>query len=336
MPDRRRRVLALTLATLVVGALAGCQAATIAGPGPSSTSPSASSSASTPTGAPVLRPTEPLDGDCGRLLADATVAAALGEVEMLFPSERDDLGVRTSGGIMCPYSDGGRRSGIVTAVPVEAAGTGTALDEPACATVYGDGWECIAARVVGEFWVLASMAVTDSDESDSATFLAALSDAQDAVGGILEGATFDGVDATAASVPLPIDCVTLGDQIDVADRLDATEVFPTRIEEGNGPIERRVADALALSARCDWSELGEFRELGVSVFPDADWVWAELELGDPEDVEVAGTTAVLSIDRHGAAVLMMTDGTNLIEVRGSGLSRDEVLDAAERVATALT
>ena len=39
---------------------------------------------------------------------------------------------------------------------------------------------------------------------------------------------------------------------------------------------------------------------------------------------------------HAGATLIVTDGVNLIEVRGSGVGREDLLAAAERITTAVS
>lgn len=309
-------------------ALAGCQAAPTAAPSPTA---SAATTAPTPseTSVTVNTPTPPFDGGCAELLADPGIAAATGGATALPPGERWWIGIETAGGLDCPF-DGARGYGHIIAVPADAA-VSPGFDAPGCYQQYEEV-ECVSTETVAGIWVLVALIggelapeVPDALVALQAAASAALSDA-DGVG----------VTARASTASLPLDCSAFADAVDVPTLLAAEEVFSDRIEEGSGPLDRRVAEALGVSGRCDWSELTDFREFGVVVYPGAAWTWPGIDLPEAEEVEVAGLDGLLSVDRHAGATLIVTDGVNLIEVRGSGVGREDLLAAAERITTAVS
>lgn len=272
----------------------------------------------------LTEPVAPLAGGCDELLADAGVAAATGGAVAAEPIERWRFGIETAGGLACPF-EGAGPAGLIVAVPDDRA-PASGFDTAACEPEY-DTVECVTSKTSGGVWVLVALLYGMDGPAEAPEELAAL---QEAASAVFDDTTGRGVDAAATTASLPLDCDALSTRLDVAARLEADEVYPTRVEEGSGPLERRVADALAVSGRCDWSELTDFRELGVVVTPGGAWAWeaAAATLPGAADVDVAGAEARVATDDGGRVRVLAVSGGDLIEVWGSRIEEELVVSAA--------
>ena len=294
-------------------------------------------SSTTPTDTTVTTPMAAFNGDCDRLLQDPGVVGVIGAAEEIASSERWWLGFRTAGGLPCAFrSEGG--SGFVLVLPAATAGSGDDA-EPGCRRTY-DAAECADLRVIGDLRVFAVFSFRDDQPTGGPEVVpAVVSEFVDAVGAAVAGDPVAPVTVSSDTLALPVDCQVVAEAADVTTLLENPEIFPTRIEEGAGPIERRLAEEFGLAGRCDWSELDEFREFGVVVYPNAAWAWREpalaATLDAAEERAIAGWEAFTSFGPYGASILA-SDGTNIVEVTGRGIDDPQLVSAAERVLAAVS
>jgi len=299
-------------------------------------SPTVTSSPS-PTDTTATTPTAAFDGDCDRLLQDAGVVGVIGPAEEIASSERWWLGFRTAGGLPCAFrSEGG--SGFVLVLPAATVGSGDDA-EPGCRRTY-DAVECVDVQMIGDLRALAVFSFRDDHPTGGPEVVPALvSEFVDAVGAAVAGMRAVPVTASSETLALPVDCQSVAEAVDVTTLLENPETFPTRIEEGEGPIQRRLADEFGLAGRCDWSELDDFREFGVVVHPNAAWAWREPALAATLDAAregtLAGRAAFTSFGPYGSLILV-SDGTNIVEVTGRGIDDQQLVSAAERVLAAVS
>ncbi len=337
----RHRFATACVALLLGFGVIGCAAAV--SPDAESTVPpvTPTTSASPTADAAVTTPVAPFGGDCDALFQEDGVLAAIGPAEQRTPSERWWVGLQRAGGLSCGFS-ADAVGGSVVILPAALTGS-LSVDEtePSCRRAYDEVW-CSDTRTGGDFWVLALGVYGDDPSAPSmegAPVPEVLTELADAVAVAVSDETATPVTPSATTVALPLDCADLADEIDVPSLLGDGEIFPTRIEEGGGPLDRILAEAVAVSGRCDWAELEDFREVGLVVYPDAAWAWSEPELSEsleaPEGLTVSGLDAQVSGNEY-RTVVLVSDGTNLVEVIGHGIDTDDLVAATERVLAAVS
>jgi hypothetical protein len=139
----------------------------------------------------------------------------------------------------------------------------------------------------------------------------------------------------AAAVAAPPSCSDLAETIDPAAVLRAETVYPDPIMEGNLPFDRRVMEDAGLVRACDWSELTDFRELGVVIVPGAADRWnaeaarlggTRAPIGTADAQQVEGDNEARLLVR-GVADLILIEGRTSSAQRGLGV--DDLRAVAE-------
>ncbi|MCT9821569.1 hypothetical protein N3K63_14880 [Microbacterium sp. W1N] len=270
-----------------------------------------------------------LPGGCEALLGDESLTAAIGAFDITPPSELWHVGFETVGGVECTLTAPESWARVFVLPEEEAAAIAESYRDPVCAQVYDDV-ECTAAGSAGEAWILVMSSIGYVSADTPTAVPARLLALRDALVVRFDGAESAGVDSSATTAALPLDCEGIAARLDVGTLLDSAEIYESRIEEGPGPLARRLADALGTSGRCDWSELDDFREFGLVVFPDAHWAWdRESEaLAGSTQTTVAGHPARVTEMAGGRQSVLVSGGTNLLWVSGARLPDGAVVDAA--------
>lgn len=347
------------LVVLTALLLAGC---TSADPAPSQT-PSASSPSATPEptpteAAPVVAPTLPFRGECAAVLAASDLDDLLGVGWLTVDEFRTAAGrpdyprmtpLGTLGGVDCAWRaaapvDGDVESLGIIVAPAASIPSGSAetFAEARCDAGY-DGSQCRLARTVGDAWILVRVGDFVQDPPT-----ALLERALDAVAARL-AEPFDAVPATAQPAWWTIpDCVTLADDMSLAEVLGVGYGGGDGFWEGAPSPERIMEQEAGVSLMCEWWTMtvpnppsvdGESHMQMLTLSAGGAWEWDEIAAFDGvEEVDVAGAEdAVLFIsdDPRLRPLLYATDGVNVLSV-GWGTDSTEVLTMiAERALAAL-
>lgn len=355
--SHQRRAAAFVLLTALL--LTGC---TSVAPMPSP-SPSVPLSTSTPEptsteAAPVVTPNLPFGGDCASVLRAPDLDELLGEGwlsydEFLaiegYPDYPRMTPLGTLGGLECSWwvaapddADFGTLS-ILVAPAASIPGRFAEMYADARCDGHYNGTECRLSRTVGDAWILVRAGDTVQDLPT-----AVLTRALDAVA--VQGAeAFDAVPATAQSTWWTIpDCVTLAEDMSLADVLGVGYGGGDGFWEGSPSPERIMEQEAGVSLMCEWwtqtvanppSIDGESHMPMLTLSAGGAWQWNEIAAFEGvERVDVAGAEdAVLFIsdDEFLGPLLYATDGVNVLEV-GWGTDSVPVLTMiAEKALAAL-
>lgn len=261
---------------------------------------------------------------CDGLFSDAEVSRTTDGAEPRESGELWQVAIETIGGLSCPFHSGSMAGEIVLLPADRATGVDQAIGAPGCGLDYDEA-VCAASQTSGKVWVLVSMVVSgdEAPEDVPAPQIAILQ----AVAAAVRDVSPAGVDAQE----VVLDCESLSERLAVTDVLENDVIYPTRIEEGSGPLERRIADHTGGSVRCDWSELDSFRELGVLVIPGGAWARdaQAAAMAGSRDVTVAGVPATLWESPSGETGVLIDDGGDLVWVATRGVRESDLLSVAE-------
>lgn len=327
----RARVGSAGIALVALIALSGCQAGSPAA-SPTTAVAETPTQPSTQTPDPTRTvPEPPVAGGCGGLFSDAEVGRITAGATVIEPDELWDVAIETIGGLSCSFRSDSMAGDVIMlpaarAADLEQGGPEEQFGAPGCERDYGDV-VCSASEVAGGTWVLVTMPHAGEDVPGELPEVQAA--VLRAMATVVRGSVPAGVNTRAAT----LDCPELAERISVAGLLGGGEIFPTRIEEGQGPLERRIADATGASVRCDWSELDNFRELGVVRIPGGAWAWDRVveQAAGSRDVDIAGIAARLWPKPSGETGILIGDDRDLVWVWGRDIGDTDLMSAATAV-----
>lgn len=331
----RRLFSPLPLLLVAVATLSACAAPAREEAPKADPSASVTSSSPSPTATPVVRtePVPPVEGACDGLVGDPRFAAAVGTVDAVSATDRPwSIGFETVGGLACTV-EAERFSGDVFALPegVVSPAISTEFAEPACRRVY-DSIECTASTSTNGLWVLAMTLGRESMENQPAP--AELVSTVDTAARILAEGDPLGVTPSQASWGHALNCDRAGMALNPPAILGSGEIYPSRYQEGRGPLDLYLADALGTSPRCDWMQVPDWQEIGFVVLPDAGWAWERVSAGSKTTM-VGDRTAIVRDDDDRLEVYV-SDGVNLLQVSSVNLSEADTVAAADSVLSFLT
>lgn len=321
--SRLARVGPVALALAAALLLSGCQA-DVGDPDP--TPPPAEPSSTSPSESPAALRSEPqplLADGCDGLFSDAEVSRTTGGAEPRETGQFWQVAIETIGGLSCPFHSDSMAGEIVLLPANRASGTDQAIGAPGCGIDYDEA-VCVASQTSGKVWVLVAMLVAGDEVPEDVTA------PQTAVLQAVAATVRDVVPAGVDAEEVVLDCESLAERLGVTDVLENDVIYPTRIEEGSGPLERRIADHTGASVRCDWSELDSFRELGVLVIPGGAWARDAQAAAMPgsRDAAVAGVPATLWESPSGETGVLIADDGDLVWVWDRGVRESDLLSVA--------
>lgn len=268
-------------------------------------------------------PEPPVAGGCDGLFSDAEVARTTGDARAGESDELWQVAIETIGGISCGFRSDSMAGEVVMLPADRARALAQDIGATACDQNYGDV-VCATSEVAGQTWVLVTMLYLGDEVPEE------VPESQTAVLRALAATVQDSAPAGVDTAEVVLDCRALAERVAVTDILGDGEIYPTRIEDGGEPIERRIADQTAASVRCDWSELDDFRELGVVVIPGGAWAWDArvAAMAGSREVVVAGAAARLWPKPSGETGVLIEDDGDLVWVWGREVSEPNLLSAA--------
>lgn len=302
----------LTVLACVAVVLSGCATgASTPGAAPSASvspvetsAPAVPDATPTPTPTPVAPPAGCDDlataGDAGGIVVDLgsrwlvreAAAATLGGLACYWPGSNLELSVFPS-----------------AAVPEEVR---TRMAESPCESWGYDGQACYASAEEGGYWYLAAVLVEGAWESDTApsaaaaaSIVAAIPPLELSIPGAPERTDAWWQDAT---------CERLTHDVDWPFEIHVTDPPGVNLDGSSNPT-MDVLNAHAAQADCSWGGVvGDPRQVvNAEVIPGGAAGWDLVAAGDSVDIPGA-TQAVEFTDIRGLSWLIVTDGTNLIQI----------------------